>query len=72
VDLILTEGYKGNPFPKIEVFRSELNSGLLSKKENNLLAVASDIKLDIDVPCFHINDYRAIVDFIENTFLKNN
>jgi molybdopterin-guanine dinucleotide biosynthesis adapter protein len=72
VDLILTEGYKGNPFPKIEVFRSELNSELLSEKDNNLLAVASDIKLDIDVPCFNINDAPGIVDLIEKTFLKKN
>lgn len=70
VDIILAEGYKGNPFPKIEVFRSELKRTLLCKKEDNLLAVAANIKLDIGVPCFDINDTPNIVDLIENAFLK--
>jgi len=70
VDIILTEGYKGNPFPKIEVFRSELRRMPLCKKEDNLLAIASDIKLDIGVPCFDINDSQSLVDLIENKFLK--
>jgi len=69
-DIILTEGYKGNPFPKIEVFRSDLNRAPLCRKEDNLLAIAADIKLDIGVPCFDINDSRSIVDLIENKFLK--
>lgn len=70
VDLILSEGYKGNPFPKIEVFRSELNRQLLCSKEDNLMVVAADIKLNINVPCFDINDAKGIVDLIENNFLK--
>jgi molybdopterin-guanine dinucleotide biosynthesis protein B len=69
-DIILTEGYKGNPFPKIEVFRAELKRALLCGKEDNLLAVAADIKLDTGVPCFDINDSQSIVDLIENKFLK--
>jgi molybdopterin-guanine dinucleotide biosynthesis protein B len=70
VDIILAEGYKGNPFPKIEVFRSELRRTPLCKKEDNLLAIASDIKLDIGVPCLDINDFQSLVDLIENKFLK--
>jgi len=35
-----------------------------------MLAVASDIKLDIGVPCFDINDAQRLVDLIENKFLK--
>lgn len=69
-DIILSEGYKGNPFPKIEVFRAELKRELLCRKEDNLLAVASDVNLCVGVPCFDINDTVAIVDLIENTFLK--
>src|SRR4030042_2123487 len=58
-DIILTEGYKGNPFPKIEVFRKALQRPLLCAKEDNLFAVAADTKLDIDVPCFDINDAKS-------------
>jgi molybdopterin-guanine dinucleotide biosynthesis adapter protein len=70
VDIILTEGYKGNPFPKVEVFRSELKRELLYKKEDNLLAIASDIGMNIGVPCFDINDASGLAGLIENTFLK--
>jgi molybdopterin-guanine dinucleotide biosynthesis protein B len=69
-DVILAEGYKGNPFPKIEVFRSELKRELLCGKEDNLLALASDVKLDIGVPCLDINDVKGIADLIERKFLK--
>ena len=69
-DIILAEGYKGNPFPKIEVFRSELKRELLCGKEDNLLAVASDIKLDTGVPCYDINDAKGLADLIENHLLK--
>ncbi|MHB8138444.1 MAG: molybdopterin-guanine dinucleotide biosynthesis protein B [Deltaproteobacteria bacterium HGW-Deltaproteobacteria-1] len=69
-DIILTEGFKVNDYPKIEVFRSELKRELISKKEDGLIAVASDVKLAVDVPCLDINDAKAIADFIENNFLK--
>ncbi|MCE5210527.1 MAG: molybdopterin-guanine dinucleotide biosynthesis protein B [Deltaproteobacteria bacterium] len=69
-DVILAEGYKGNPFPKIEVFRSELKRELLCGNEDNLLAIAADVKLDVGVPCFDINDIKSIADLIENKFLK--
>jgi molybdopterin-guanine dinucleotide biosynthesis protein MobB len=69
-DIILAEGYKGNPFPKIEVFRSELKRELLCGKEDNLLAVASDIKLHAGVPCYDINDAKGLADLIENQLLK--
>ena len=70
VDIILTEGYKGNPFPKIEVYRTELKNKPLCKKDDNLLAFASDTKLNIGIPCFDINDAQSLVDLIENKFLK--
>ena len=69
-DVVLAEGYKGNPSPKVEVFRSELKRDLLCGKEDNLLALASDVKLDAGVPCFDINDVSGIADLIENKFLK--
>jgi molybdopterin-guanine dinucleotide biosynthesis protein B len=70
IDIILSEGYKGNPFPKIEVFRLELKRELLCRKEDNLLAIASDVKINAGVPCLDINDAAGIVDLIEKEFLK--
>ena len=49
VDIILTEGFKGNPYPKIEVFRATLKRDLLCSKKDNLIAVAGDKQLKINV-----------------------
>jgi molybdopterin-guanine dinucleotide biosynthesis protein B len=71
VDLILSEGFKKNNQPKIEVFRREKHEGLLCKKGDNLLAIASNQPLDAGVPCFDINDARGLVDLIEEKFLRH-
>lgn len=70
VDIILSEGFKGNPQPKIEVFRKERRRELLCTREDNLLAIASNQPFDIGVPCFDLDDARGIVDLIEEKFLK--
>ncbi|PLX87410.1 MAG: molybdopterin-guanine dinucleotide biosynthesis protein B [Desulfuromonas sp.] len=67
VDLILVEGFKRVGLPKIEVYRQERNSSLLCRGEHHdpdLLAVATDIELQIDVPQFDLNNPAAIVDFL--------
>ena len=70
VDIIVTEGFKVNDYPKIEVFRSELRRELISSKDDGLIAVASDVPMNIDVPCFDLNHAGPIADFIEARFLK--
>lgn len=70
VDIILSEGFKRNSQPKIEVFRQELNQDLLCQKEDNLIAIASNKLFQIGVPCFNINDACGLVDLIEEKFLK--
>ncbi|MFH0958272.1 MAG: molybdopterin-guanine dinucleotide biosynthesis protein B, partial [Pseudomonadota bacterium] len=42
VDLILTEGYKRENLPKIEVFRSALRREMLCTGDDNLIAIAGD------------------------------
>ncbi len=70
VDIIVVEGYKGNPHPKIEIFRKERNNRLISTRDNNLVAVVSDDPVDIDVPCFTMKQVKDLVDMIEKSFLK--
>jgi molybdopterin-guanine dinucleotide biosynthesis protein B len=60
VDLILTEGYKTGNKPKIEVFRSAAHQELLCSA-SELIAIASDVNLNIGVPCYDINDVEGIV-----------
>jgi len=69
VDVILTEGFKGNPYPKIEVFRASLNHDLLCSETDNLIAVASDEDMNIGVPCLNINDTEGIAQLIIELFL---
>jgi len=42
---------------------------LFNKKEDGLIAVASDTEIDAGVPCFDINDVKSIADFIERGYL---
>lgn len=65
-DLVLVEGFKGGPFPKIEA-RSvrSLTRGALSDNDSHIVAVASDIECDTgSLPYFDVNDVTAIADFI--------
>ena len=71
VDIVLSEGFKKNPFPKIEVNRREMNQALLCTSADNLLAVCSDRPLTAGVPCLDINDIGGLVDLVEARFLQS-
>ncbi|HEY3369096.1 MAG TPA: molybdopterin-guanine dinucleotide biosynthesis protein B [Symbiobacteriaceae bacterium] len=71
VDLVVTEGFKRAPFPKIEIFSSVRNEGaLLCGQDPHLLAVAGDLPVETSVPVFDWNDAGAIADFVEARLLK--
>lgn len=70
VDIVLSEGFKGNEYPKIEVFRTALKREMLCSKADNLIAIASDVPMDIDVPRLDINDAQAIAHLIIDLFLS--
>jgi molybdopterin-guanine dinucleotide biosynthesis protein B len=63
VDLIITEGYKKENKPKIEVFRRAVQTTLLCEP-HELIAIASDVTFDIGVPCYCINDAEGIANEI--------
>jgi molybdopterin-guanine dinucleotide biosynthesis protein B len=69
VDLLITEGYKRENKPKIEVLRAAVGSELLCRHDPVLIAVATDANLDVHVPVFRLNDPASIADFIEQRFL---
>ena len=70
VDLILSEGYKRDVQPKIEIFRKEKHQELLCTKEDNLIAIVSDRTFNVGVPCFDLEDMKGLSSFIEEKFLK--
>jgi molybdopterin-guanine dinucleotide biosynthesis protein B len=68
-DIILTEGFKGSSYPKIEVHRNEQGKELLTDPQQ-LLAVVTDAPLDVNVPQFSRDDVSGIADLIEKTIVN--
>ena len=69
VDIILIEGYKKNPYPKIEVYRKEISARPLANREDNLIAIVTDDPVTVDVPRFHKEDIVELSDLIVDLFL---
>jgi molybdopterin-guanine dinucleotide biosynthesis adapter protein len=70
-DLILSEGYKRESHPKIEVFRSELRRELLCTEDDNLIAIAGDPPdPPAGIPVFDLDAPTGLCDFLEERFLK--
>lgn len=69
VDLVLAEGYKRSPLPKIEVCRAARSRELLCRPEE-LLAVVSDLRFDLPVPQFGLDDAAGVADLLEKRFLS--
>lgn len=68
-DLVLTEGYRHDKAPKVEVHRGQLGSDLLCLPEE-LLALVTDQTMDISVPQFSPDDVKGLADFLERKFLS--
>jgi len=65
IDLVLVEGFRHVPFPKIELHRKALGKTLLHPEDSDIIAVASDHLTDCgDLPALDINDTAAIAAFI--------
>ena len=69
VDLIITEGYKGDNKPKIEVLRAARHSQLVCATDDKLFAVVTDVDLDPKVPRFDLDQIKELADLIEKKFL---
>ena len=64
-DLVLIEGFKREPVPKMEIFRAELGKPNLYTEDNQIIAVASDIAVkDCPLPVLDLNDIPKIADFV--------
>ena len=67
-DLILTEGFKEDDAPKIEVHRKENAPPLEGVKK--IFAIATNEPLDTKTRQFPLEDVKGIADLIENGFIK--
>jgi molybdopterin-guanine dinucleotide biosynthesis adapter protein len=63
-DLLLVEGFKFAPIPKLEVWRAETGEALLHPNDPHIVAVASDAKVETKLPLLNLNDVDGIAQFI--------
>ena len=66
LDLILVEGFKDEAIAKIELHRSSLDKPLLYPTDQNIIAIASDLPLDLerDIAQLDINDIDTIANYL--------
>jgi len=68
VDIILTEGYKRGNKPKLEIFRNSVHEEPLCKNDEHLIALISDMRIDLGVPQFSLDDIDGLADFLISSF----
>jgi molybdopterin-guanine dinucleotide biosynthesis protein B len=64
VDLLLVEGWKHHPHPKIEVYRPSLGKELLYPEDPHVIAIASDEAIAAPIPLLPLGDAGAVAAFI--------
>lgn len=71
MDIVLTEGYKKENKPKVEIFRHTMHPAPLHTKAQpgSLVALVSDVAVDLGVPRFDIDAAADVADFLEQRFI---
>ena len=64
VDLVLTEGYKNEVLPKVEIFRSTIHAEPLPDPGEELIAMVSDVEIDRDIPRFGLDETRQLAELL--------
>ena len=68
-DLVLVEGFKTFPIPKLEVRRKVSSGPPLAPNDANIIAIASDETVtDNHMPIFDLEDIKGIADFVIKRF----
>ncbi len=65
LDLVLVEGFRDQPFAKIELHRQSLNKPLLYKQDTSIIAIASDEEItDCSITHLDLNNVEQISEFV--------
>jgi molybdopterin-guanine dinucleotide biosynthesis protein B len=65
VDLVIIEGYKRAPHPKLEVHRAAVGKPLMAPEDPAVVAVAADVPLpQLKVPVVALDDIERVVDLL--------
>jgi molybdopterin-guanine dinucleotide biosynthesis protein B len=63
-DLLIVEGFKFAPIPKLEVWRAETGEALLHPNDPHIVALATDARVETKLPVLDLNDDAGIAAFI--------
>ncbi|MBX3650694.1 MAG: molybdopterin-guanine dinucleotide biosynthesis protein B [Burkholderiales bacterium] len=63
-DLLLVEGFKHEPIPKLEVYRAEVGESMIHPHDSNIVAIASDARVETQLPQLDLNAPDMIAAFI--------
>ena len=63
-DLLVVEGFKFAPIPKLEVWRRVTGEPLLHPNDPHIVAIASDVPIETRLPLLDLDDDAAISSFI--------
>ena len=63
-DLLLVEGFKRAPIPKLEVYRDVVGEGPLHPHDPHIVAIATDRPHEARIPVFDLGQTEAIGEFI--------
>jgi molybdopterin-guanine dinucleotide biosynthesis adapter protein len=63
-DLLIVEGFKHAPIPKLEVWRAVTGEPLLHPNDAHIVAIASDSRVETKLPVLALDDDAGIARFI--------
>jgi len=65
VDLVLVEGYKRQPHPKLEIYRASLGKPLMHPDDPAIIGIASDQLLPAaPIPVIDLDDVEQVTEFL--------
>ncbi len=69
-DLIIGEGFKDSPYPKIEIMDCSRDQAPLCTPQDNLIAIVCDGKVDASVSVFPMHQIKELADHIEKNLTE--
>ena len=70
VDLVIVEGFKSEPYRKIEVHRTANGKALLFPDDPGIVGLATDVTPETALPVAHLDDIPAIAAMMQRSALS--
>jgi molybdopterin-guanine dinucleotide biosynthesis protein B len=70
VDLVIVEGFKSEPYRKIEVHRTANGKALLFPDDLGIVGIAADAVLETALPVVHLDDIPAIAAMMQRSAIS--